>query len=222
MESFSLPKAYIKVKLINIPPPPPKKIKKIKKPKKSPVKPKLPTPEQGNLLTNQISKLSKLKQFKGTIPPINLPKEIPEKEINGLLPETDFPVEDIVLPAGTPLSSTPVPAEKGSAFSSFDRKAANLQQFSPQVGIEWSGPPRRPVQQPEIPQYTSKIEGEVKLKFWVDSTGKVTNVIVLQKLDAYLERISLQYMKQWVFEALDPRMEQVTQWGTITIRFRHD
>ncbi len=62
----------------------------------------------------------------------------------------------------------------------------------------------------------------MRLKFWVDPTGRVSNVIVLRKLDADLERISLQYMKQWVFEALRPGVEQRLQWGTITIRFRRE
>ncbi len=216
-------KSYAEVRLVYIPPKP---VEAIKKTGTGP-KAKTALPEEGNLLSEQINKLSRAMQFQGTIPAVQLPAEVPEGELSGLLPEVEFPLEEIVLPAGpplvsTPLVSTPAPREENSPFPPLGRLGSKTHKLPSPIGIEWAGPPRRSLFQPTIPEYSSKVEGEVRLKFWVDPAGKVNNVIVLQKLDADLERISLQYMKQWVFEPLMPGVEQRLQWGTITLRFRRE
>ncbi len=222
MGDFALPKQYTEVNLLYIPPPP-EPVKAIKKSSPKPVKKnKTPLPEQGNLLTEQVNKLSKIKEFQGTVSPVELPDDAFEKELDGLLPEADLPIEDVILPAAAPLPANRKISGKIGSLPAIGKRTAKSKGLSSQIGIEWAGPPRRFLHQPPIPKYSSKTEGEVRLKFWVDPAGKVSNVLVMQKLDTNLEQLSMQYMKKWLFEPLRPDVEQTLQWGTITIRFRRD
>jgi TonB family protein len=64
------------------------------------------------------------------------------------------------------------------------------------------------------------MEVEIELTFWVSPNGIVDRVIPTIKGDTELERIAIQYLKQWRFAPLPKDQPQVEQWGVIPIKFR--
>jgi TonB family protein len=64
------------------------------------------------------------------------------------------------------------------------------------------------------------VEAEIELTFYVLSDGMVDRVIPTMRGDAELERIAIQYLKQWRFAPLPKDQPQVEQWGVIPIKFR--
>jgi TonB family protein len=88
------------------------------------------------------------------------------------------------------------------------------------MGIKGPAGKRKILYKPEIPEVKIDQEGEVELKFWVLSDGSVGRVFSLLRGDAELERIAINYIKQWRFNPLDEGGSTVEQWGTITVKFR--
>ena len=64
------------------------------------------------------------------------------------------------------------------------------------------------------------MEAEIELTLWVLPTGTVDRVVPLVKGDAELEKIAVQYLKQWRFAPLPKDQPQVEQSGTIPIKFK--
>ena len=87
-------------------------------------------------------------------------------------------------------------------------------------GIQGPAGKRKVLYKPEIPDVKIDREGEVELKFWVLPDGSVGSVVPLLRGYAELERIAINYMKQWRFDPLDESELTVAQWGTITVKFR--
>jgi TonB family protein len=73
---------------------------------------------------------------------------------------------------------------------------------------------------PNPPAVKVKVEAEVELTLYVLPNGMVDRVIPTVKGDAELERIAIQYLRQWRFAPLPRDQPQVEQWGTIPIKFR--
>ena len=88
------------------------------------------------------------------------------------------------------------------------------------TGIRGPAGSREILYKPEIPDVKIEREGEVELKFWVLPDGSVGSVVPLLRGDAELERIAVNYMKQWRFDPLNEGELTVEQWGTITVKFR--
>lgn len=89
-----------------------------------------------------------------------------------------------------------------------------------QLGIKGPLVSRRILVRPPPPSVDIKIEGEVEVTFWVLPDGTVDRVIPLIKGDSELERIAIQYLKQWRFAPLPKDHEPVEQWGSIPIKFK--
>jgi TonB family protein len=89
-----------------------------------------------------------------------------------------------------------------------------------QLGIKGPLATRRILERPNPPASKVKVEAEVELKLYVLPNGMVDRVIPTVKGDAELERIAIQYLRQWRFAPLPKDQSQVEQWGTIPIRFR--
>ena len=87
-------------------------------------------------------------------------------------------------------------------------------------GIKGPAGKRRVLYKPEIPDVKIDREGDVELKFWVLPDGSVGSVVPLLRGDAELERIAINYMKQWRFNPMDGGQVTVEQWDTITVKFR--
>lgn len=79
---------------------------------------------------------------------------------------------------------------------------------------------RRILERPNPPQVKVKVEAEIELTLWVLPSGAVDRVVPSVKGDTELERIAIQYLKQWRFAPLTKDQPQTDQWGTIPIKFR--
>jgi TonB family protein len=88
------------------------------------------------------------------------------------------------------------------------------------LGIKGSLASRKILEKPNPPQVKLKVEVEIELTLWVLPNGAVDRVVPSVKGDTELERIAVQYLKQWRFAPLSKDQPQIVQWGTIPIKFR--
>jgi TonB family protein len=65
-----------------------------------------------------------------------------------------------------------------------------------------------------------KVEAEIELTVWVLPNGTVDRAVPSIRGDAELERIAIQYLKQWRFEPLPKDQPQVEQSGAVPIKFK--
>jgi TonB family protein len=88
------------------------------------------------------------------------------------------------------------------------------------LGIRGPLATRKILERPRPPQVKVRMEGEIELIFWVSPEGMVDRVVPTIKGDAELERIAIQYLRQWRFVPLSKDQPQVEQWGTIPMKFK--
>jgi TonB family protein len=88
------------------------------------------------------------------------------------------------------------------------------------LGIRGPLATRKIVEKPHPPQVNVKMEGEIELTFWVLPDGMVDRVVPTIKGDTELERIAIQYLKQWRFVPLPKDQPQVEEWGVIPMKFK--
>ena len=88
------------------------------------------------------------------------------------------------------------------------------------LGIRGPLATRKIVERPHTPQVMVRVEGEIELTFWVLPDGMVDRVVPTMKGDTELERIAVQYLKQWRFTPLPKDQPQVEQWGVIPLKFK--
>ena len=79
---------------------------------------------------------------------------------------------------------------------------------------------RRIVERPQPPPVKVKVDTEIELTFWVLPDGMVDRAIPSVRGDTDLERVAIQYLKQWRFAPLSKDQPQVEQWGAIPIKFK--
>jgi TonB family protein len=79
---------------------------------------------------------------------------------------------------------------------------------------------RKILERPSPPQARVRVEAEIELMLFVTASGTVDRVIPSVKGDAELERVAIQYLKQWRFAALPKDHPQVEEWGTIPFKFK--
>jgi len=88
------------------------------------------------------------------------------------------------------------------------------------LGIKGPLATRKIIERPQPPHVKVKVEAEIELTFWVLPNGMVDRIVPTVKGDTELERIAIQYLKQWRFAALPTGEPQVEQWGVIPIKFK--
>lgn len=88
------------------------------------------------------------------------------------------------------------------------------------LGIKGALVSRKILEKSNLPQVKLKAEAEIELTLWVLPDGTVDRVIPSVKGDPELERIAIQFLKQWRFAPLPKDQPQVEQSGTIPIKFR--
>lgn len=88
------------------------------------------------------------------------------------------------------------------------------------LGIKGTLVSRKILERPPPPQAKLKVEVEIELTLWVLPNGTVDRVVPSVKGDAELERIAIQYLKQWRFAPLSKDQSQTVQGGTIPIKLR--
>ena len=89
-----------------------------------------------------------------------------------------------------------------------------------QLGMKGPLVSRKILERPQPPRVAVKVEAEIELTLWVLPNGVVDRVIPSVRGDAELERIAIQYLKQWQFVPLQRDEAQVEQWGTLPFKFR--
>jgi TonB family protein len=89
-----------------------------------------------------------------------------------------------------------------------------------QLGIKGPLATRKILERPSLPQIKVRVETEIELTFWVLPSGIVDRAIPSVKGDAELERLAIQYLKQWRFTPLPKDQPPVEEWGMIPIKFR--
>jgi len=88
------------------------------------------------------------------------------------------------------------------------------------LGIKGPLSTRKILERPNLPLVKVKVDAEVELALYVLPNGMVDRVIPTVKGDAELERVAIQYLRQWRFAPLPKDQPQVEQWGTIPIKFK--
>lgn len=88
------------------------------------------------------------------------------------------------------------------------------------LGIKGPLATRKILERPNPPSVKVKMEAEIELTLYVLPNGTVDRVIPSVKGDAELERIAIQYLKQWRFVALPKDRPQIEQSGIIPVRFK--
>ena len=89
-----------------------------------------------------------------------------------------------------------------------------------QLGMKGPLAARKIIERPSLPQIKVRVETEIELTFWVLPSGIVDRAIPSVKGDAELERLAIQYLKQWRFAPLPKDQPPVEEWGMIPIKFR--
>lgn len=194
-----------------------------KKVKTPPPKPKhTPKPKRAKgvykaMISEHVEKLSQHRRTQIALPEISLPDNISPQLPETVIPESSdlFSPEEIF----GDLKSMPS-AVTGKMVVNNSLPEGNRQgPLSSDSGIEWKGAARKTVFQPPLPKISSKVAGDVQIKFWVNRNGRVTQMIPMKKLDAGLESMAMRYIKKWRFEPL-PRGRDDLQWGIITLKIR--
>ncbi len=88
------------------------------------------------------------------------------------------------------------------------------------LGMKGTLVSRKILERPPLPQVKLKVEVEIELTLWVLPNGAVDRVAPSVKGDSELERIAIQYLKQWRFSPLSKDQPQAVQAGTIPIKFK--
>ena len=88
------------------------------------------------------------------------------------------------------------------------------------LGIKGPLSTRKILERPNPSVIKVKVDAEVELALYVLPNGMVDRVIPTVKGDAELERVAIQYLRQWRFAPLPKDQPQVEQWGTIPIKFK--
>ena len=88
------------------------------------------------------------------------------------------------------------------------------------LGIKGPLATRKILERPDPSQVRVRVEAEIELALYVLPNGIVDRAIPSVKGDTELERIAIQYLKQWRFAPLPRDQPQVEQWGTIPIKFK--
>ena len=88
------------------------------------------------------------------------------------------------------------------------------------LGIKGPLATRKILERPDLPSVKVRVEAEIELTFWVLPNGIVDRAIPSVKGDTELERIAIQYLKQWRFVPLAQDQPQTEEWGMIPVRFK--
>ena len=97
---------------------------------------------------------------------------------------------------------------------------ANPLEENLRLGIRGPLGARKILERPNLPSVKVRVEAEIELTFWVLPNGIVDRAIPSVKGDTELERVAIQYLKQWRFVPLQMDEPQVEQWGLIPVKFK--
>lgn len=151
-----------------------------------------------------------------------------EKELKGYLKrKIDLFIPDPPLPSQRDMTDVTRQRDRGAEkimerLLSTDEKASQEKPLEENLLLGIKGPlaARKILERPNPPSVKVKVEAEIEMTLYVLPNGIVDRVIPAMKGDSELERVAVQYLKQWRFVALSKDRPQVDQWGVIPIKFR--
>lgn len=73
---------------------------------------------------------------------------------------------------------------------------------------------------PRLPKVSLVRDVTVSFRFWVRPDGSVSRIETRRIGDLKLVNVAERYLKQWRFSRLSSEVEQLEQWGTVSITFR--
>jgi TonB family protein len=169
------------------------------------------------------AKEERLKALKSSPEFIDLEKELKDylkKKEELLYPEPPVPSPGEVVDV-TRLKDRGAEKAMERLFSSREKEVP-VKPLEENLSLGMKGPvvSRKILEKPGLPQAKIKVEAEIELTFYVLPDGRVDRVIPTVRGDAELERIAIQYLKQWRFAPLPKDQPQVEQSGVIPIKFR--
>lgn len=77
---------------------------------------------------------------------------------------------------------------------------------------------RKVIFRPPLPRPVAPVSGMINLKFWVEPDGTIGKIVPITRTDPELERIAMEYIEKWRFEAVQDDVG--IQTGTIPIRIK--
>jgi TonB family protein len=154
-------------------------------------------------------------------------KEIEKALMEYLKQKEDLFIPESPMPSLKEASELPPRKDKGTEkiieglLSSREKPSPRkLLEENLQLGIKGPLAARKILERPSLPQIKVRVETEIELTFWVLPSGIVDRAIPSVKGDAELERLAIQYLKQWRFAPLPKDQPPVEEWGMIPIKFR--
>jgi hypothetical protein len=75
---------------------------------------------------------------------------------------------------------------------------------------------RKVIFRPPLPRPVTPVSGVINLKFWVEPDGTIGKIVPITRTEPELERIAMEYIEKWRFEAV--QADVGVQTGTIPIR----
>jgi len=154
------------------------------------------------------------------------------KEIEEALMEYLRQKEDLFYPEPpmpSPKEASDLPARKDKAMEKIVAELSSSKENplpkkaleeNLQLGMKGPLATRKILERPALPQIKVRVETEIELTFWVLPSGIVDRAIPSVKGDAELERLAIQYLKQWRFAPLPKDQPQVEEWGMIPVKFK--
>lgn len=88
------------------------------------------------------------------------------------------------------------------------------------LGIKGPLVSRKILYKPPPPKISIRTEVEIEMMVFVSPRGIVERVVPSVRGDLELEKIAIQYLKQWRFVPLEKDQSQLEQWGTIPLKFK--
>jgi len=154
-------------------------------------------------------------------------KEIEKALIEYLKQKEDMLTLESPLPSLKGASELPPRKDKGAEkimeeLLSSKEKTVSKKPLEENLQLRIKGPlaARKILERPSLPPIKVRVETEIELTFWVLPNGIVDRAIPSVKGDAELERLAIQYLKQWRFAPLPTDQPQVEEWGMIPIKFK--
>jgi TonB family protein len=154
-------------------------------------------------------------------------KEIEKALIEYLKQKEDMLTLESPLPSLKEAAKLPPRRDKGAEkiveeLLSSKEKTVSNKPVEENLQLRIKGPlaARKILERPSLPPIKVRVETEIELTFWVLPNGIVDRAIPSVKGDAELERLAIQYLKQWRFAPLPTDQPQVEEWGVIPIKFK--
>lgn len=157
-----------------------------------------------------------------------LPEEsaaVPAEKSDVDLPKANEHPEDVAIKKET--DKKPVETQKTGTDKKEETNTNNSTSTTSGGGgmgydIDWGGLGQRKIYSYSLPSYPEGVNKniDIRVRFTILPDGTVGSVFLLTKADTKLENAALASLRQWRFEPLPSKQNQVTQVAVITFPYR--